>query len=353
MLVFKTYLFVSFLAALHVQAIALGPRATAASPPEAITVRSFPDGTALENLAVRKDGTILMTSLYTREVFYVDPQNPTNVYSIANFPPGDTFTSIAEHGDDIFYVVSTSFQPVNHEPTSPDTEKVWSFNMSQYSGSGNTSLPFTLISNITRGGFLDGLTSVDGTDYLLATDAEQSVIWRINVVTGAYDVSLNNSALAPIGTGAVLPNGTVGANGVVYRAPYAFFSNTRQKTYGRYVVDSVGRAVDGTLEILGNGTVIDDLQPIHGNGAGAYLTAPNVDQIVYASGTGQTTPVAGVGGPTSVRWGRTKQDRNTLYISSTGNNTAYAGVSDPAAVLTVGGSLSKIELGSSWEDWRV
>lgn len=352
MLVSKACLFVASLA-LHAQSImALGLRATG-PPPEATTVRRFPDGTALENLAVRNDGTILMTSLYTREIFYVDPQNPANVYSIASFPPGDTFTSIAEHGNDIFYVVSTSFQPVSHAPTSADTEKVWSFNMSQYSGSGNTSLPFTLVANITRGGFLDGLTSVDGTDYLLATDAEQSVIWRINTVTGAYDVSLNSSALAPVGTGAVLPNGTVGANGVVYRAPYAFFSNTRQKTYGRYVVDSVGRAVVGTLETLGNGTVIDDLQPVRGDGLGAYLTAPVVDQIVYASGTGQKIPIAGVGGPTSVRWGRTKQDWNTLYISTTGNNTAYAGVSDPAAVLKVGGSLSKIELGSSWGDWRV
>ncbi|KIY03203.1 uncharacterized protein Z520_01670 [Fonsecaea multimorphosa CBS 102226] len=350
--------YLSFLSlpALLTQTVALPASVSVAAtaPPQATIVRRFPDGTALENLAVRSDGTILLTSLYTREIFYVDPMNPQNVYSIANLPPGDTFTSITEHGDDIFYVVSTSFQTNNHQPTAADTEKVWSFNLRDWSGKGNTSLPLTLVSNITQGGFLDGLTSVDGTDYLLATDAQKPVIWRINTVTGAYGVSLNSSALAPVGTGAVLPNGTVGANGLCYRAPYAYFSNTRQKTFGRYTVGPAGTAVDGTLQILGVGTVIDDLQPVQGNGRGAYLTAPVTNQIVYAPGNGsnQTTPIAAVGGPTSVRWGRTQRDQNTLYISSTGNNTAYAGVSDPASVLTIGGSLSKIELGGTWADWH-
>ena len=316
-----------------------------AAPPNATVVHQFPNGTALENLAIRSNGGILTSSLYTREILYVDPSNPTEVSTIATFPNGTSVTGITEHGVDIFYFCSSGF--TNSNPGSPDsnnTEKVWRLDLRNYQG--NQTLPFELIANVTDGGFLDGLTSIDGSDYILAADGQKTSIWRINVMTGQYDVSLNSSVLLPIGSGAVIPKSKVGANGLNYRAPYVYFSNTLQSLYGRFSVGPTGQA-NGTIEILGQNIVVDDLAPTKGNGLGAYLTAPNVNQILLGTGDvdGKLVPIASVGGPTSIRWGRTPMDQKTLYISSTGNNTAYVGLSDPAAVLTVGGAISKIVVG--------
>lgn len=318
-----------------------------APPPKATVVRQFPNGTALENLAIRSNGGILTTSLYTREILYVDPNDPVDVFTVASFPAGTSVTGITEHGEDIFYFCSTSFQNSNPgSPTGNNTQKIWRLDLRDYHGRSNQTLPFDLVANVTDGGFLDGLASINGSDYIIATDGQKSSIWRINVETGDYDVSLNSSVLLALGSGAVIPKSKVGANGLSYRAPYVYFSNTMQALIGRYSVGPNGIANE-TVEILGQNIVVDDLVPVKGTGFGAYLTAPNVDQILLGTGNlgAELVPIASVGGPTSIRWGRTPKDSNTLYVSSTGNNTAYVGLSDPATTLTISGAISKIEVG--------
>src|ERR1700712_5099443 len=44
------------------------------SPPNYNTIATFPPGSFLENLAVRRDGTVLVSDMLSGSIWYVDPR---------------------------------------------------------------------------------------------------------------------------------------------------------------------------------------------------------------------------------------------------------------------------------------
>src|SRR6516225_8499401 len=74
-----------------------------ASTAKLTTVAVFPENSFLENLAVRADGSILVTEILQRQLWYVPPgsvpDEPVPVHTFGQFTMG-----IVEAGPDVFYI---------------------------------------------------------------------------------------------------------------------------------------------------------------------------------------------------------------------------------------------------------
>jgi len=74
-----------------------------ASTAKLTTVAVFPENSFLENLAVRADGSILVTEILQRRLWYVPPEGvpaePVPVHTFGQFTMG-----IVEAGPDVFYI---------------------------------------------------------------------------------------------------------------------------------------------------------------------------------------------------------------------------------------------------------
>lgn len=109
---FKTLL--PLLSLFSLSQVAALPQASSTSSssaplPSATTVHRFPNGTWVENFAIRKDGSFLCDFLSAPEVVYVDSSGQ-EAKTVARFPaPASSVFGITELGDDIFYVATSFF----------------------------------------------------------------------------------------------------------------------------------------------------------------------------------------------------------------------------------------------------
>jgi hypothetical protein len=86
-------------------------------------VWSFPDGTWIENLAVRQNGQVLCTSLTAAALYLVDPFRHTTEL-IHQFDPDEDLLGVTEIENDIFAVVSANIS-FTTSTASPGSAKLW------------------------------------------------------------------------------------------------------------------------------------------------------------------------------------------------------------------------------------
>ena len=163
------------------------PQAPSSSAPlpQATTVHRFPNGTFVENLAIRSNGGIIANILTSPEVAYVDPINPAaEAKIIARFPsPATSVLGIAEAEPDVFYVATGNFSLQLSGPPVNGTGQIWRIDMSKYEECEGENVPVDLVANITDSGLINGITLVPGTKTLLLADSIKGLIWRLNVDT--------------------------------------------------------------------------------------------------------------------------------------------------------------------------
>jgi len=194
-----------------------------------------------------------------------------------------------------------------------------------------SSLTLSLLAEMPDAGFINGIAAWSSGSLLLS-DTERSVVYMMDLTTGAYTTPLTNlSGINGIQT--VLPSG--GKPGYVYRVD--FFS----LTLGRIPLDGATATALGPEEIVVEGQLIDDFAlQIHGNsGAGkAYLGTMFENSVVEVAfgpptggkgkgkekgsgGGGKKRLVAGnltgtgSGLCTVAVFGRREEDKNVLYVA--------------------------------------
>lgn len=169
------------------QAVSVPQAASSSSAPltQATTLHRFPNGTFVENFAIRSQGGILATFLSSPEVAYVDPAAPDQeARTIARFPPPATSVlGIAELEPDIFYVATSEFSFKVTQPTANGTGQVWRIDMTKYKEGEDVEVPFQLVANLSDSGFLNGMTSLPNSNVLLIADSTKALIWRLDVQT--------------------------------------------------------------------------------------------------------------------------------------------------------------------------
>ena len=314
-------------------------------PAVALTpVAYFPEKYFLENLAVRADGSVLITAVLQKELWCVsNPELGTEVPPVLVHTFEHPVTGIVEVDPDVF-IVSITEGYTSHEshlaridltdwtPGDPVTAEII----------------FTFDDRVRA---LNG-SCLLGPGVMLAADCFAGFIWRIDLGPGARSASariwLAHDTMAYDPDSEVAPPPQPGVNGVHYgpKTGYLYYTSTAQKVFMRVAVDPATLDPAGGAEFVAAIDNADDfcideaaefayvtrhrantfdrvpLQPRHGSEVRHLAGDPYNDALV---------------GPSSAAWSRRPGDHGWLaYLTTDGGTTAPPdGVVRNAALLRV------------------
>ncbi|KAE9407852.1 hypothetical protein BT96DRAFT_962947 [Gymnopus androsaceus JB14] len=309
-----------------------------------VTIHTFPNGTALENLAIRANGQVLTTVSTSPDLYLFNPVvDSAPVTLVHTFPGYSSLLGIVEVQPDQFYVVAGNFSWATLSST-PGSFSIFHVDMAQFPYSINV----TKTADFPEGGLLNGLCLFSKEEGLIyVADSFAGVVSLLQVDTGVHYVAVNLTLTNGV-------NGTsgieaIGVNGVhVFQPPttngtatkYLYFSNTARALLARVPIDDTGAAV-GETEVLASDLIMDDFTlDDEGNVFQAVFGSNEVVRIDAV--TGNVTVLAGnvnsteLRAATSVQFGRTESEKGIAYVTTNG------GVDE---TMQVGGALKMIELG--------
>lgn len=286
------------------------------------TLFQFPNnGSWVDNLALRSDGSILLTRLDTPEVWSVDATsgNATLVHSFAN---ATSCFGISEIDDDVFAVVVGNFSTKTYQPT-PGSFTVQQLDFNNVDATeneeGTQMATVSHIAALPEAQALNGMASFTKESHLvLIADSPKGVAWKLNTQTGEYSVALNDTTMLPA-AGQALP---LGVNGLKLVDDYIYYSSTTRMQFGRVKVNQDATPA-GDYEIIASGFLPDNLD-VTSDGT-AYIATDPQNSVVRITPYGQISLVAGgqlstqMPGPTSCRL---SADGKTLYVGTSGGQVA-------------------------------
>ena len=278
-------------------------------------------GIKYENLAIRRNGNLLITDVANPKVYELDldgavPGLPSTVYT---FPNATGVTGIIETTPDIFVVVAGIWNS-NTWLSTYGSFAIWSID---YSEEKTTILgpKVSLIAELSECYALNGIIKLpwNPTTVLIA-DSVKGVIWRMDTVSGAYGISIENQLFTNT---TLFP---IGINGIPAYDNDMYFINSAQRTYGRVPLNQDGSAA-GKIQILQRAPAdveaYDDLN-MDWKGSIWVATHPDVVSEISLQGTTQSYTASGNGAelaqPTSIRLGRSDKG-HLLYVTCAGNGS--------------------------------
>ncbi|KAI1430744.1 hypothetical protein GGR50DRAFT_163172 [Xylaria sp. CBS 124048] len=300
------------------------------------------NNTWLENIAVRSNGHLLLTMLAPTASLYTlkDPYSKTPELSLLHtFDNATSLLGITEIDDDVFAFISATYADDPGSVSAPSTSIVWevSFAGSEFSIRKGVDLSGVQIPN--------GITSIPHTSTVLVADACGGDITRCDLRNGMCTVILKDAQTGH-SQGCLSTVGSVGVNGVHYRAEYLYWTNSDQVSLfktrlGRdgYLPTNSTAAVETVGKL--DAAFVDDFTE---DDAGVFWIAAGTNNTIVAlqSDDGSSQVLAGslleptVAGCTAVAFGRTTQDRKTLYVvTNGGQQTPVNGVREPAKVVAL------------------
>jgi hypothetical protein len=204
---------------------------------------TFPPNTFIENIAVRSNSHLLLTSESVPTLFTLDPHRPADNFSNPSLPPilhtfpnATGLSGITElpSPPDVFAVVSGTWDLVNTR-AALGSLNIWTIDL-------RTPIPVVKhIANIANSTIFNGLASLPGSNppLILAADSAIGAIWRVNILTGACSITFSSPFLAPLGTS---PGTNLGVNGIrtSSNGKYLYFTNSAQGIFGRVRINSCG-----------------------------------------------------------------------------------------------------------------
>jgi sugar lactone lactonase YvrE len=310
-------------------------------------IASFPQHFFLENLAVRADGSILVTVLNHKQLWYVpapngsQPVTPVLVHTFDGFAMG-----IVETQPDIFYVSTAGHATLER------------FDMRGWVP--RTPVKSTRVLTFDQPAGLNGACLLSRRVILLA-DSLAGLIWRVDLaddgLTATASVWLQHHTMAPDpDNGLTSPLGPQpGINGIRYaaRTNIVYYTSTAQKLFMRVAVDPATHKPVGQPEVVAADITADDFC-LDENTAVAYLTTHTDNTIVRvpinAGADGATASVVAgdpfneqLVGPSSAAWARGSTDYGRIaYVTTDGGHTAIEyhrpgsdGIIRPARVVRV------------------
>lgn len=308
-------------------------------------VAFFPEGSFLENLAVRCDGSILVTILNRKEVWYVPvPRAELSVEPMLVHKFPHMTMGIVETEPDIFYVCTSDIY-TTHESTLERLDlRDWT--------PGTGIQPERVLEFGKPVGALNGACLV-APGVILIADSLAGLIWRVDLaedgMSGTASVWLQHESMT-LDPNNILTPPQPGINGVRYDSTtgFLYYTSTQRKLFMRVRVDPATQAPLGSPEFVAGGTMSDDFC-IDEKAGVAYVTTHRentIDRVVLRAA--DTLPardiVVGdpfdkqVVGPSSAAWGRGPGEYGRIaYVTTDGGTTAPPpdGIVRPAKVLRV------------------
>ena len=328
------------------------------SPPQAklTTIASFPIHYFLENMAIRADGSILVTVANRNELWYVPPtaaKVPVDPVLLATF--SHSAMGIVEAAPDIFYIATS---PVVEYQTAILAGRSYTLHESYLHrldmrgwAPGLPVKPEAVLQFPEAARGLNGSCLIaPGT--VLVADCFAGLVWRADLpadggkATARVWLKHDSMAHDPDGPMPDQP----GINGVQYAAAtnYLYYTNTAQELFMRVRVDPDTHDPAGEPEFVAGGMMGDDFC-IDENSGVAYVTTHRqntIDRVSLkpAENTYVRHSVAGkpfteqLIGPTKGVWGRCRGDYGRVaYFQGDGGTLAppHGLTARPATVMRV------------------
>ena len=295
------------------------------------TIALFPVKSFLENLAVRSDNSVLVTSMNARELFYVPPfrgETPVEPVLLRRFD--QPTTGLVEIEPDLF-LVSTSNLYTTHESF------LHRLDLRDYQpGSPVKSETVLRFPNTSRG--LNGSCLLaPGT--VLVADCFAGLIWRVDVQPGGRllqaRIWLAHDTMDYF-PGRMKPE-QPGVNGVRYaaRTRYLYYTATAKKLLMRVAVDPATLEPASLPELVAAGRMGDDFC-IDEDAGIIYLATHrqnSIDRISTDPADNSGFPQSVVGdpftealvGPCSLAWGRAPGEYGSVaFVISDGGTASPA-----------------------------
>ncbi|KAB8216274.1 hypothetical protein BDV33DRAFT_207555 [Aspergillus novoparasiticus] len=264
-------------------------------------VYQFPNGTWVENIAVRSNGNLLVTLVNVPEAWEVSPSaqpGASGARLVHHFINEEMATGITELSPDVFALIT------------PNT--VWKLDLNE----GREASPVRVAT--LPAGNLNGMATLDQELGKVAiSDSEAGLVWGLDTHTGKFTVILRDETMmANTKEGPLL-----GINGLKVHGGYVYYVNTPERIFCRIPISTTTGHALGAPEAITKGVLVDDFaispQSV------AYLAGlrDNVVTRVFMNGTREV--VAGhrnstaLMSATSVAFGR-KRGIGALYITTGG-----------------------------------
>ncbi|KAL8831848.1 MAG: hypothetical protein Q9191_000637 [Dirinaria sp. TL-2023a] len=311
------------------QELALLERSTHTS---VAVIHQFPHNTWIENLAIRPNGQVLVTTLTSPDLYLIDPFRAGRSVLVHSFSDHLCLLGIAELQPDVFYVITGNYS----QRTNANPSGAWDV----YSVDMRAPQPkIGLSGHFPDAILLNGMAVLNSrAGFLLIGDAGAGIVYRLNVHTGAIAVVLDDPLMKPP------RGGPVGIDGLQIRHSQLYWTNAGQGLLIKTPLYADGRAA-GPSTMLMKGLEMDDLA-LDTTGD-AFLAVTYRNEIVKWSSGGDLggtntvirTSQGNLVGPTACKFGRTLRDSQMLYVSTNGGLKAGNGSRTP------GGTLSRVDLG--------
>lgn len=293
-------------------------------------VAHFPEKYFLENLAVRADGSVLITAVLQKELWIV-PNTPSDSMAspILVHRFDHPITGIVEVESDVF-IVSLTEGYTTHES-----------HLVRIDFSGWT--PGEPVSPEIIFTFDDRVRALNGScllypGVLAIADCFAGLIWRVDLGQGARSATarvwLAHDTMADDPDSEVAPPPQPGVNGVRYsaRTGYLYYTSTAQKVFMRVPVDPATLEPAGGAEFVAAIDNADDFC-VDQDAGFAYVTrhrANTLDRVPLTPRHGsEVRHLAGdpfdevLVGPSSAVWGRSPGDYGrVIYVTTDGGTTA-------------------------------
>jgi hypothetical protein len=292
------------------------------------TLATFPKGYFLENLAVRADNSILVTSIKTHELWYVPPANlgeqvePALLFAFEKSP-----TSMVEAEPDVFYLFTTDGYATHVSDLHRIDLRDWK--------PGQEIHPELVLTFPSAVRALNGCCLI-GPRTILVADSFASLIWRVDLSEDGRSASasiwLKHYSML-YHPGELKPE-QPGVNGLRFsnKTSYLYYTSTVLKLFMRMRVDRETLAPLGIPEYLGGDKMMDDFLLDEDAGV-AYVTTHRENTIDRMSlepdRSEERESVAGnpfdeeLVGPSSGAWGRAPGEAGRVaFFTTDGGTTA-------------------------------
>ena len=295
------------------------------------TIALFPVKSFLENLAVRSDNSVLVTSMNARELFYVPPSSgeaPVEPVLLHRFD--QPTTGLVEVEPDLF-LVSTSNLYTTHESF------LYRLDLRNYQPGSPVQPEMAFCFPDTARGLNGSCLLAPGV--MLIADCFAGLIWRVSVQPGARDIQarvwLAHETMGYF-PGKLKPE-QPGVNGVRYaaRSHHLYYTATAKKLLMRVPVDPATFEPAGAPELVVAGRMGDDFC-LDEDASVIYLATHRqntIDRISMDPGDNSGFPQSVVGdpftealiGPCSVAWGQAPGEYGKVaYVISDGGTASPA-----------------------------
>lgn len=305
----------------------------------------YPEGTWIENIAVRPSGELLLTILTAPHLDQLNPLRPNATPDTVHvFPAKTSVSGIGEVAHDVFAMAVGNFSLSSGESVG------WGVSTLDLSG-GKAIVRSTV--EMPEVSFLDGLCALPAAAVpgsVLAGEIKTGKIWRVDPVNGRYDVAIYNSLTASTHDPVY---GVSGVNGIHTRQDTLYFTNTGLGIFGRMPVSSDGQPAGSPsviTHVLNSTQEFDDFAL---RGEDVYLVTGSGNSIerIGLDGTRKGRIIAGslnattIAEPTSCAFGRTPADAHVLYVVTAG------GLATPVdGSIRVGAQVLAVDT-RKWPSW--